>query len=88
MRALNLKRYEALKEKAKKLIANGFIREAIYPKKNFNPVLVKKHNDKWRVSIYFSNLNQVWPNDSFPLLMIDQLVDSTFIYANPNASSR
>ncbi|CAI9762903.1 unnamed protein product [Fraxinus pennsylvanica] len=77
-RALNAERYEALKEEVERLISNGFVREAKYPKCISNPTLVKKHNDKWRVCIDFSNLNQACPKDSFPLPRIDQLVDSTF----------
>lgn len=76
MRTLNAKRYDALKEEVEKLISNGFIREATYPKWIFNHVMVKKHNGKWRVYIDFSNLNQTYPKDSFPLPRIDQLVDS------------
>ncbi|XP_022851659.1 uncharacterized protein LOC111373373 [Olea europaea var. sylvestris] len=76
-KALNPKRYEVLKEKVQKLIKNDFIREAIYPKWVSNSVLVKKHCDKWRVCIDFTNLNKACPKDSFPLPRIDQLVDST-----------
>lgn len=76
-RALNTERYEALKEEVERLISNGFVREANYLKWISNPVLVKKHNGKWRVCIDFSNLNQACPKDSFPLPRIDQLVDST-----------
>jgi len=38
---------------------------------------VKKKSDKWRICNDFTNLNQVYPKGSFPLLMIDQLVDAT-----------
>lgn len=76
-RSLNNERYEALKEEVERLVNNGFVREAIYPKWISNPVLVKKHNGKWRVCIDFSNLNQACPKDSFPLPRIDQLVDAT-----------
>ncbi|XP_022864597.1 uncharacterized protein LOC111384542 [Olea europaea var. sylvestris] len=76
-RALNPERYEALKEEVQKLIQNGFIREATCPRWVSNLVLVKKHNDKWRLCIDFTNLNRVCPKDSFPLPRIDQLVDST-----------
>lgn len=69
--------YVALKEEVQRLISNGFIREAMYPKWISNLVLVKKSNCIWRVCIDFSNLNQVCPKDSFPLPRIDQLVEST-----------
>ena len=42
-----------------------------------NVVLVKKANGKWRMCVDFMDLNKTYPNDSFPLPMIDQLVDST-----------
>ena len=40
-------------------------------------VLVKKANEKWRMCINFTDLNQACLKDSFPLPRIDQLVDST-----------
>lgn len=67
-RALNPERYETLKEEVQQLITSGFIRKAIYPKWFSNLVLVKKHNEKWRVCIGFTNLNKACPKD--------QLVDS------------
>lgn len=79
-KALNSERYVTLKEEVQRLISNGFIREATYPKWISNLVLVKKANGKWRVYIDFSNLNQACPKDSFPLPGIDQLVDSTAGY--------
>ena len=42
-----------------------------------NVVLVKKANGKWRMCVDFMDLNKTYPNDSFPLPRIDQLVDST-----------
>jgi len=41
-----------------------------------NPFLVKKKNDKWRVCIDFTSLNEACPKDSFPLLKIDQLIEA------------
>ena len=38
---------------------------------------MKKKNGKWRVSIDFNNLNEDCPKDSFPLLRINQLVETT-----------
>ncbi|XP_022892635.1 uncharacterized protein LOC111407412 [Olea europaea var. sylvestris] len=76
-RALNPEWYKALKDEVSKLSRSGFIREAIYPRWIFNPVLAKKSSGKWRVCVDFTNLNKACPKDSFPLPRIDQLVDST-----------
>ena len=54
----------------------GFIREVYYPEWLANVVLVKKANGKWRMCVDFTDLNKACPKDSFPLLRIDQLVDS------------
>ena len=39
--------------------------------------MVKKSNGKWRTCVNFTDLNKACLKDSFPLLRIDQLVDST-----------
>ena len=61
---------------ANKLLAADFIRKVYYPDWLANVVLVKKVNGKWRMCVDFTNLNKACPKDSFPLLIIDQLVDS------------
>ena len=70
-------RSAALEEEVKNLLANDFIREAIYPEWIANPVLVKKANGKWRTCIDFSNLNDACLKDCFPLPRINKLVDNT-----------
>ena len=40
-------------------------------------VMVKKANEKWRMCVDFTDLNQACLKDSFPFPRIDQLVDST-----------
>ena len=42
-----------------------------------NVVMVKKANGKWRMCVDFIDLNKACPKDSYPLLWIDTLVDST-----------
>ena len=59
-----------------KLLAADFIRKVYYPDWLANVVLVKKVNGKWRMCVDFTNLNKACPKDSFPLSIIDQLVDS------------
>ncbi|XP_022891744.1 uncharacterized protein LOC111406579 [Olea europaea var. sylvestris] len=63
--------------KLEKLLYNGFLREAKYPKWVANLVLVKKHNGDRRVCIDFTDLNKACPKDSFLLSRIDQMVDAT-----------
>jgi len=58
------------------LLSVSFIREVYYPNWLANVVFVKKANGKWRMCIYFTDLNKACPKDSFPLPRIDQLMDS------------
>ena len=60
-----------------KLLEADFIREVFYPDWLANVVMVKKSNGKWRMCVNFIDLNKAFPKDSFPLPIIDQLVDST-----------
>ena len=43
-------------------------------------MVVKKKNGKWKVCVDFTDLTKACPKDSFPLLRIDQLVDSASGY--------
>lgn len=76
-RKLSPEWYETLGREIDKLIANHFIKEALYPKWMANPALVRKHNGTWRICIDFIDLKKTCPKDSFPLPHIDQMVDST-----------
>ena len=40
--------------------------------------MVKKKSGKWRVCVYFTNLNKACLKDPFSIPRIDQLVDATF----------
>ncbi|XP_042401305.1 uncharacterized protein LOC121991361 [Zingiber officinale] len=55
----------------------GHVHEVQFPSWLSNVVLVAKPNNKWKVCIDFRDLNKVSPKDYYPLLRIDQLVDST-----------
>ena len=59
------------------MLAANFIREVYYPKWLTNVFMVKKVNGKWRMCINFTDLNSSFLKDSFPLPIINQLVDST-----------
>ena len=46
-----------------------------YPEWLANVVVVPKKGGKWQVCVDYTDLNEAWPKDSFPLLHIDQIVD-------------
>ena len=68
---------KAINEEVGKLLHAGAIREVEYPEWLANVVLVKKANGKWRLCIYFTDINKACPKDSFPLPRIDLIVDAT-----------
>lgn len=59
-----------------KLLAVRFIREVEYPEWLANVVVVPKKEEKWRVCVDYTNLNDACPKYNFPLPWIDQIVDS------------
>ncbi|KAL1206462.1 RNA-directed DNA polymerase-like protein [Cardamine amara subsp. amara] len=70
-------RAKAISDKVDRLLKTGSIRKVKYPYWLANPVVVKKKNRKWRVCVDFTDINKVCPDDSFSLLHIDRLVEST-----------
>ena len=63
-------------DEVNKLLAANFIKEVYYSEWLTNVVMVKKANGKWRMFVEFTDLNNAYLKDSFPLPRIDQLVDS------------
>jgi hypothetical protein len=61
----------------KKLKQARFIRDVRFPSWVSNVVMVRKHDGRWRMRVEFTNLNKAYPKDSFPLPIIDLLVNST-----------
>ena len=59
------------------MLETDFIREVYYPNWLANVVMAKKASGKWRMCVDFTNLNKACPKDSYPLLWVDTLVDST-----------
>ena len=59
------------------LLQNGFIRAVKYPEWLANVVVVPKKENKWRVCVDYTDLNDACPKDSFPLPRIDQIVDAS-----------
>jgi hypothetical protein len=73
----NDEKCKTIGEEIMKLLSAGFIREVFHPEWLANPVLVKKKNKKWRMCVDYTSLNKACPKDSFPLLRIEQVFDST-----------
>ena len=73
----NDERCRAIGEEIAKLLAARFIREVLHSNWLANPVLVKKKTGKWRMCVDYTSLNKACLKDHFPLLRIDQIVDST-----------
>jgi hypothetical protein len=70
-------RKETIRVEVTQLLAAGFIREVTHPEWLANPILVKKKNGEWRMCVDYTDLNNHYPKDPFPLPHIDQVVDST-----------
>ena len=71
-----LEKDNVIKKEVRKLTLVKFIWEVYYPNWLANVVMVKKANGKWRMCVDFTDLNKVYPKDSYLLPRIDQLVDS------------
>ena len=65
-RAMDVDRYQALKDEVDKLLACNFIKESYCPSWLANPVLVRKPNGIWRTCVDFADVNKACPKDSFP----------------------
>jgi hypothetical protein len=76
LRKMPHKKVTAAKAEVQRLLDAGFIREVLYPSWLANVVMVKKKNGKWRMCIYFTDLNKCCPKDDFPLSRIDKVVES------------
>ncbi|GJX92159.1 hypothetical protein Tco_0345485 [Tanacetum coccineum] len=57
----------AINEEVSKLVTAGIMREVYYHDWLSNPVMVKKHDDSWRMCVDFKDLNKACPKDGYPL---------------------
>ena len=69
-------RHLVIQTEVDNLLQNGFIRLVKYPERLANVVVVPKKENKWRVCVDYTDLNDACPKDSFPLPRIDQIVDA------------
>nr|GEY99043.1 reverse transcriptase domain-containing protein [Tanacetum cinerariifolium] len=71
-----LKRAKAIQAEVQKLVEAGIMREVYYHDWFSNPVMVKNHDDSWRMCVDFIDLKKACPQDCYPLLKIDWKVES------------
>ncbi|GJT33599.1 reverse transcriptase domain-containing protein [Tanacetum coccineum] len=69
-------RNQAIQEEVGKLVEAGIMKEVHYHDWLSNPVMVKKHDDSWRMCVDFKDLKKACPKDGYPLLEIDWKVES------------
>nr|GEV56484.1 putative ribonuclease H-like domain-containing protein [Tanacetum cinerariifolium] len=69
-------RNREIHEEVEKLVNVGIMKEVHYHSWLSNPVMVKKHDDSWRMCVDFKDLNKACPKDGYPLLEIDSKVES------------
>nr|GEY91783.1 reverse transcriptase domain-containing protein [Tanacetum cinerariifolium] len=61
----------AIQAEVQKLVDAGIMREVYYHDWLSNPVMVKKHDESWRMCVDFTDLNRACPQDCYPLPKID-----------------
>ncbi|GJR60722.1 reverse transcriptase domain-containing protein [Tanacetum coccineum] len=80
-------RNKALQKEVEKLVDADITKEVHYHSWLSNPLMVKNHDDNWRMCMDFKDLNKAFPKDGYPLPKIDwknaratyqRLVDKTF----------
>ncbi|GKB11282.1 reverse transcriptase domain-containing protein [Tanacetum coccineum] len=69
-------RNQAIQEEVEKLVDAGIMKEVHYHSWLSNPVMVKKHDDSWRMCVDFKDLNKACLKDGYPLPEIDWKVES------------
>ncbi|GJY43371.1 reverse transcriptase domain-containing protein, partial [Tanacetum coccineum] len=69
-------RNKAICEEVEKLVNVGIMKEVNYHSWLSNPVMVKKHDNSWRMCVDFKDLNKACPKDGYPLPKIDWKVES------------
>nr|GEX92787.1 reverse transcriptase domain-containing protein [Tanacetum cinerariifolium] len=75
-------RNKTISEEVKKLVEADIMKEVHYHSWLSNPVMVKKHDDSWRMCMDFKDLNKACPKDGYLLPKIDLKEDeekTTFI---------
>nr|GEW06568.1 reverse transcriptase domain-containing protein [Tanacetum cinerariifolium] len=64
-------RAKAIQAEVQKLVEKRIMREVYYHDWLSNPVMVKKHDESWRMCVDLTDLNKACPQDCYPLPEID-----------------
>nr|GEZ39506.1 reverse transcriptase domain-containing protein [Tanacetum cinerariifolium] len=64
-------RNKVIQKEVEKLVDNGIMKEVHYHSWLSNPVMVKKHDDSYRMCVDFKELNKACPKDGYSLPEID-----------------
>jgi hypothetical protein len=75
LRKMTEEKVKAVEAEVQRLQDAKVIREVLYPLWLANTVPVKKKNGKWRMCVYFTDLNKACKKDDFPLERVDKIVD-------------
>ncbi|GKB43446.1 reverse transcriptase domain-containing protein, partial [Tanacetum coccineum] len=67
---------QAIQEEVGKLMEAGIMKEVHYHDWLSNPIMVKKHDDSWRMCVDFKDLNKACPKDGYLLPEIVWKVES------------
>nr|GFA00232.1 reverse transcriptase domain-containing protein [Tanacetum cinerariifolium]GFA01573.1 reverse transcriptase domain-containing protein [Tanacetum cinerariifolium] len=71
-------RNQTIQKEVRKLVEAGIMKEVHYHDWLSNPVMVKKHDDSWKMCVDFKDLNKACLKDGYPLLEIDWKVESLY----------
>nr|GEW65836.1 reverse transcriptase domain-containing protein [Tanacetum cinerariifolium] len=69
-------RNKTIHEEVEKLVNNGIMKKVHYHSWLSNSVMVKKHDDRWRICVDFKDLNKACLKDGYPLPEIDWKIES------------
>ncbi|GJU95712.1 reverse transcriptase domain-containing protein [Tanacetum coccineum] len=69
-------RNQAIHKEVRKLVKARIMKKVHYHDWLSNPVMVKKHDDSWRMCVDFKDLNKACPKDGYLLPEIDWKVES------------
>ncbi|GJZ63425.1 reverse transcriptase domain-containing protein [Tanacetum coccineum] len=79
-RSLALERNKVIHNQVEDLTEVGILREAKYQTWVSNPVVVKKDNGKWKLRVYFTNINKACIKEPHPLPAAEQKAEGLHKY--------